>query len=119
MQQEKNYKIVAITYFISYFITILRIFWSIPIFFNITDFMWFFGTGLLLMIIFKGKKYLLTILLIICILEEFIQLLVPNYMNYNNIMSLFISGTFDIWDIIFYCLSYLLLLLYLKISNDI
>ncbi len=58
MQQENNFIIISISYFISYFVTVLRVFWNVPLFYNITDFMWFFGTGLLIINILKvNKKY--------------------------------------------------------------
>ncbi len=118
MQQENNFIIVSISYFISYFITILRIFWNVPLFYNITDFMWFFGTGLLIVSILGVNKKILIYLLFFCIGEEFLQLLIPSYMNYdNNILSLFFSGTFDLKDILAYILSYISIIIYLKMIN--
>ncbi len=118
MQQENNFIIISISYFISYFITILRIFWSVPIFYNITDFLWFFGTGLLIINILGVNKKILIYLLLFCIGEEFWQLLIPNYMNYdNNILSLFFSGTFDSKDILAYILSYISIILYLRMID--
>lgn len=121
-----NIKLLVLSFIfiiIMYCLFIVRFLTSgLNILFNLTDLLWVFSFTLLIgaLIFFKSKKYniFLFIPLLIAISSELFQKF-NNKIYLNKILNYTLNGTYDILDIVYYSLGFILAIIFLLIYKKL
>ncbi len=121
-----NIKLLVLSFIfiiIMYCLFIVRFLTSgLNILFNLTDLLWVFSFTLLIgaLIFFKSKKYniFLFVPLLIAISSEIFQKF-NNKIYLNNILNYTLNGTYDILDIVYYSLGFILAIIFLLIYKKL
>ncbi len=121
-----NIKLLVLSFIfiiIMYCLFIVRFLTSgLNILFNLTDLLWVFSFTLLIgaLIFFKSKKYniFLFVPLLIAISSELFQKF-NNKIYLNNILNYTLNGTYDILDIVYYLLGFVLAIIFLLIYKKL
>ncbi len=121
-----NIKLLVLSFIfiiIMYCLFIVRFLTSgFNILFNLTDLLWVFSFTLLIgaLIFFKSKKYniFLFIPLLIAISSELFQKF-NNKIYLNKILNYTLNGTYDILDIVYYSLGFILAIIFLLIYKKL
>ncbi len=121
-----NIKLLVLSFIfiiIMYCLFIVRFLTSgLNILFNLTDLLWVFSFTLLIgaLVFFKSKKYniFLFIPLLIAISSELFQKF-NNKIYLNKILNYTLNGTYDILDIVYYSLGFILAIIFLLIYKKL